>query len=98
MDVSTKFETYIQLDDDTEYNVEVECSGNIIENGFTHEFGYESKYELEEVFIDSLFDLDNEIGISIGIIPKKELRKLKNLAYDYLIEEYSKYDSGGYYD
>lgn len=86
------FETYLVLDDETEYRVEVEATGQLIEDGFGHEFGYEPSNYIDGVVLDAIYNLETEEQVPIDSLTKKQKKVLLDIAFDYLNEDVIKYD------
>lgn len=85
MEINTSFETYIIVDEE-EVKVEVQSSGDIIEDGFSHEFGFTSTPYIDNVYITSIYDTENDRDINFKDLSKIQKRILLNLAQDELNE------------
>lgn len=85
VEINTTFESYVIINDE-EFKVEVEAVGDLVDEGFSHEFGFTSKRVIDNVFITGIYDLENDKTITFKELNKKEQRKLLSLAEENLTE------------
>jgi hypothetical protein len=85
MEINTTFETYVIIDDE-EFKVEVQAVGDLVEDGFNHEFGYESTPYISNVFITGIYDTENEKEIKFKKLSKEQQKLLLVIAEEELNE------------
>lgn len=85
MEINKTFETYV-IKDDEEIRVEVTAEGDLVEDGFDHEFGFTSNPFVSNVFITNIYDIDNDSQLNFKSLTKGWQKKLLTLAEEELNE------------
>lgn len=98
METYVTFETYVYLKDGDEIKAEVSAVGEVIDVGFSHEFGYESGSSVEDTWITSIVNLSNDDLIEPDMLSKKEIARLVSQAEEYILEKEFDETYEAYYD
>jgi hypothetical protein len=85
MEITTKFETYIIVDDE-EIKAEITAVGDLVEDGNSCEFGFTSSPVIDNVFVTAVYDIENDREIGFSTLPKTQRKNLLALAQDELDE------------
>lgn len=85
METNVTFETYLILNDE-EFQVEVSASGEIVNDKMTHEFGIKTYKTIDNVYINNIYNVENDETIMYNNLNKVQQKTLLNLASDYLEE------------
>lgn len=91
------FDTYITLIEDNEENeflVSVEAAGEILEDGYADEFGYDDKMTADKVEIVSIFNPLSQRMVLWGELKKSDKKKLLELASEKLLDD----ETMGFYE
>jgi hypothetical protein len=98
MEINATFETYVIIDDE-EFKVEVSAIGDLVHDGFNHEFGYKPTSYIDGVFITGVHNLETDEAIPFKSLSKKVQKELLQTAEDELneAEVRERYDDTEYF-